>query len=338
MKHAFRGLTLVVASLALAACDGGSGKTRVTIPPGATLRVAADSLARTGVIRSKTLFRAYASVRRGDRAIKAGTYEIDRGASYGRILETLRGGKGVMHVVTIPEGFTVAQIARVVSQRMGVPADSVQAAVRDTALLRRLNIPAETAEGYLFPDTYSFLPGTTARQVVAEMVKRFEHIWQPAWTARLDTIAMSRHDVLTLASIVEREARVREERPVIAAVYLNRLRARMLLQADPTVQYALPQYQARLLYKHLEIDSKYNTYKYAGLPPGPIAAPGRASIEASLYPAAVPYLYFVAYPDGHHEFRRTLAEHNVAKVAARRAWDSLAARQRADSAVRASGR
>jgi UPF0755 protein len=156
------------------------------------------------------------------------------------------------------------------------------------------------------------------------MVRRFEQVWEPSWTARLDSIPLSRHDVVTLASLVEKEARRSEERPVIAAVYLNRLRDRMLLQADPTVQYALGQHQSRVLYKHLEVDSPYNTYRHPGLPPGPIASPGRASLVAALYPANVPYKFFVALPDGHHEFRVDFAAHEQARRAARRAWDSLA--------------
>jgi UPF0755 protein len=135
---------------------------------------------------------------------------------------------------------------------------------------------------------------------------------------------------MALAAIVEKEARIPQERPVIAAVYLNRLRKGMLLQADPTVQFALGKHVARVYYKDLEIASPYNTYKHKGLPPGPIASPGRASIEAALYPASVPYEYFVAYPDGHHEFRANLAGHEKAKLAARKAWDSLDVARRAD--------
>jgi UPF0755 protein len=129
---------------------------------------------------------------------------------------------------------------------------------------------------------------------------------------------MSRHDIMTLASIVEKEARLAEERPVISAVYHNRLRIGMALQADPTVQYALGRHVDRVLYKDLEVDSRYNTYKHVGLPPGPIASPGAASIEAALYPAKVPYLFFVAHPDGHHEFRQTFSEHTEARAQIRR--------------------
>jgi UPF0755 protein len=229
--------------------------------------------------------------------------------------------------VTIPEGWTLAQIEALVVTKLDIPADSMKAATRDSAVMRRLELPpkADKLEGYLFPSSYSFAPGTSARAVVNVMTRSFEAQWKPAWTARIDSFGLSRHELLTLASIVEREAQVATERPVIAGVYWNRLRRGMMLQADPTVQYALPQYQARLLNRHLTVRSPYNTYRNVGLPPGPIAAPGLASIEATLYPANVPYLYFVAYPDGHHEFRVTLAEHQAASRLARRAWTAAAA-------------
>jgi UPF0755 protein len=169
--------------------------------------------------------------------------------------------------------------------------------------------------------------GTTGRAAVTAMLRRFEQVWRPEWTARLDSISMSRHQVMTLASIVETEARLPAERPIIAAVYMNRLRDGMLLEADPTVQYARGAHTSRVLYKDLDVESAYNTYRHPGLPPGPIASPGRASITAALYPANVPYKFFVAYPDGHHEFRNDLAGHTVAKAAARKAWDTLATRR-----------
>jgi len=313
-------------ALTLGACGGDDGErtpARVTVPPGATMRVAAESLARADVVGSAGLFRAYAKFRKADRGIKAGTYLIRRDASWDAVLTALREGRGLVTTVLIPEGYTLAQIEPLLAQKLGLDADSVRAAVTDTALLRRLDIPTPHVEGYLFPDTYHFPPGTSARAAVAAMVRRFESRWSPAWTARLDTLAVSRHDLLTLASIVEREAKVGEERPVIASVYWNRLRRGMLLQADPTVQYALPQYQSRLMYRHLRVQSPYNTYVHKGLPPGPIGAPGVASIQATLYPADVPYLYFVAYPDGHHEFRVRVDEHLAEARKARRAWDAL---------------
>lgn len=295
------------------------------------MRTAAESLSAGGVIRFPTLFSAYAKARRADRGIKAGTYVLQKRSTWNSLLVSLRGG-GAVNTVLIPEGLTLAQIEALLVSKLGVTADSVAVATRDTAWLRRLDVPTSTIEGYLFPDTYFFPPGTSARTAVTTMARRFEQQWKPEWSLRLDTLAMSRHDIVTLASIIEREARLPEERPVIAAVYLSRLRRGMRLQADPTVQYALPQYQKRLLNRHLSIESPYNTYRYAGLPPGPIGAPGVASLRAALYPADVPYLYFVAFPDGHHEFRMNLEQHQMAARQARRAWDALRVRQQRDAA------
>ena len=308
-----------VVVLAMLSCRGsGTGEVRVIVPRGATLRVAAESLAKAGVVQNATAFRMYGMLRGSDRSIRAGTYVFKRGISWGEVLDDLRGGKGLEQAITIPEGWSLIQIVPQLARVLDVPVDSVQAAVRDTALLHRLDVPTPTLEGYLFPDTYVFPDGTTARAAIRVMVERFERVWQPEWNARLQALAMSRHDVMALASIVEKEARLPEERPVIAAVYLNRLKAGMLLQADPTVQYALGKHVARVLYKDLEVESPYNTYKHAGLPPGPIASPGGPSLVAALFPANVSYLYFVAAADGHHEFRTTLSEHDSAKRVVRR--------------------
>jgi len=295
------------------ACGGQYGApVRVLIPAGSSFRTATDSLARAHIITSPTLFRFYAKARGRDRGLKAGTYLLRRGTSWGDALEALTEGKGIVHTMTVPEGFALTSIVPLLERTLNAPPESVAAAVRDTALLHRLDVPTPTLEGYLFPDTYAFPDGTTPRQAVAEMVRGFERRWKPEWDARLSELAMSRNDIVALASIIEKEAVKPEERPVISAVYHNRLRARMPLQADPTVQYALGRHVERVLYKDLDVESAYNTYRHAGLPPGPIASPGLPSIEAALYPANVPYLYFVAAPDGHHEFRTSFAEHQTA--------------------------
>lgn len=326
----------VGAALAVAACGGsgddGGEPTRVVIPPGSSFRAAADSLERNGVVGSSRMFRLYAKLRGRDRALKPGTYELPAGADWDAALDALTEGRALTASVTIPEGLDLRAIVPLVSERLGVPPDSVRAAVRDSAHRARLGVPAETLEGYLFPATYTFPLGTSARSVVDEMVRQFESRWMPEWTARLDSLGLTRHELVTLASIVEKEARVADERPIIAAVYCNRLRIGMPLQADPTVQYALPSHVDRVLYTHLETDSPYNTYRNVGLPPGPIASPGTASLEASLHPASVPFLYFVARPDGRHEFRTTFAEHSRAREQVRRAAQGTA---RGDSAPRA---
>jgi UPF0755 protein len=287
------------------------------VPKGASFASAADSLHRAGLVGYPLLFRVYARVKGGDRHIKPGTYLLKKGTPWPDILDAMNGGHGLVNTITIPEGFSLQQIVPLLAQTLKVPLDSVAAAVRDSATLARLGIPTTTLEGYLFPDTYAFPDGTSSRQAVSEMVRSFEREWKPEWNAQLATLALNRNDIVTLASIVEKEAKRSEERPVISAVYHNRLRKGMRLQADPTVQYALGKHTARIFYKDLEVESPYNTYRHAGLPPGPIASPGVASIVAALFPANVSYLYFVADSDGHHEFRTTLAEHDSAKRAVR---------------------
>ena len=307
-------VALVAVCALVAACSGQphGAATRVIIPRGASFAQAADSLARTGLIGSTRMFRLYGRVTGGDRNIKPGTYLLRHGTPWKDIVSALNGGHGLVNTMTIPEGYTLSQITPLLARTLKVPMDSVQAAVRDTALLARLDIPNPTLEGYVFPDTYAFPVGTTARQAVREMVYSFERRWKPEWDSSIVDLKINRNDLVTMASIVEREARLPEERPVIAAVYYNRLRKGMLLQADPTIQYALGHHVGRVLYKDLEIPSPYNTYIHKGLPPGPVASPGVASLAAAANPANVPYLYFVASKDGHHEFRMTLEEHTSA--------------------------
>jgi UPF0755 protein len=305
---------LAAGCVVLAACGQKpyGASTRVIIPRGASFADAADSLSKANLVGWRKMFRLYARVTGGDRNIKPGTYLLRHGTPWKDIIGALNGGHGLVNTITIPEGYTISQITPALARTLKVPADSVNAAVRDTALLSRLDIPNPTLEGYLFPDTYAFPLGTTARQAVHEMVYDFERRWKPDWDAKASDMKINRNDLVTMASIVEREARLPEERPVIAAVYYNRLKKGMLLQADPTVQYALGHHVGRVLYKDLAVASPYNTYVHKGLPPGPVASPGVASLAAAANPASVPYLYFVASPDGHHEFRMTLQEHTSA--------------------------
>lgn len=302
-------------AIAIACASPTSAPKRVLIPPGTTFRAAADSLASAGVIGTPRLFGLYAKITGQDRAIKPGTYLLPAASSWGSTLEAMTHGRGLIHTITIPEGWEVWEIEPALSRSLGVSPDSVAAAVRDSALLAQVGAPpgAPTLEGFLFPDTYTFPDGTTAHAAVAEMVREFVHAWRPEWNARVDSLGLTRYQVVTLASIVEKEARVNDERPIIAAVYLNRLRRHMPLQADPTVQYALGHHVERVLYKNLDVDSPYNTYRHPGLPPGPIASPGAASLAAAVAPADVSYLYFVARPDGHHEFTDTFSAHKEAR-------------------------
>jgi UPF0755 protein len=312
----------------------------VIIPRGASFGQATDSLARNGIIGSPKVFRLYGRFTGGDRNIKPGTYLLKHGTPWKDIVAALNGGHGLVNTVTVPEGYSISQITPLLARTLKVPADSVTAAVSDTALLARLDLPNKTLEGYLFPDTYAFPVGTTARQAVREMVYAFERRWRPDWDSSLVDLKINRNDLVTMASIVEREARLPEERPVIAAVYYNRLRRGMLLQADPTVQYALGHHVGRVLYKDLTINSPYNTYVNKGLPPGPVASPGVASLVAAANPANVPYLYFVASRDGHHEFRMNFEEHTTAvrQVRATKAAKKPAPRMLAMAPTRSAGK
>lgn len=328
-RHTLRRGRLAAGALALlmigggvAACGGGSAEgdagVRVTVPAGASFRQVADTLAARGLVGSARLFRWYAAFGGRDRAVKAGTYQLSAGQSWSELLDALVAGTGLVVSVTIPEGFDLRRIVPRLARALEVPDDSVHAAVRDSAWRAERDIPAATLEGYLFPDTYVFAAGTTAREAVRLMLARFDAMWRPEWDARLAALGITRHEAVTMAALVEKEARVAAERPTIAAVYWNRVRIGMRLQADPTVQYALPEHVERLLFVHLEVDSPYNTYRRDGLPPGPIASPGAASLEAALHPTDVPYLFFVAHPDGHHEFTRTFQEHQRAIAMVRR--------------------
>ena len=319
-RRAARLLVACALLVAAAACGGAPHGVpeHVVIPTGSTFRAATDSLARADIVQWPVAFRLYASVTHRDRELKPGTYLLQRGISWSETLDALTRGKGIVHTVTIPEGWDMAEIVPVLSRALAVPPESVLAAARDTALLARVSPASATLEGYLFPATYSFPDGTTARAAVAEMVRGFERTWKPEWDDARAVLGMSREDVVTLASIIEKEARLPEERPVISAVYHNRLRLGMPLQADPTIQYALGHHVERVTFKDLDIVSPYNTYRHPGLPPGPIGSPGASSLEAAVTPADVPYLYFVAAPDGHHEFRSTFAEHTEARHELRR--------------------
>ena len=321
-------LFLIATAIAVAACS--RDVVQVTIPVGSNFRQATDSLKRAKLISFAGLFRTYAKLTRRDRALKAGTYLIARGSSWSTILDTLTRGRGVSHTLTVPEGLRLATIESLLVRKLSIPEDSVSRATRDETLRQQYNIPTGTLEGYLYPDTYSLPLGAPASVAIRTMMDRFARAWDTTWNARLEELGMTRHEIMTLASIVEKEAIVPSERPVISAVFHNRLRIRMPLQADPTVQYARNQHNERVLLKDLEVKSPYNTYRNAGLPPGPIASPGVESIKAALYPASVKFLYFVAHPDGHHEFRNTYSEHLQAKQLVERIRKQSAA-QRADS-------
>ena len=285
----------------------------VEIPPGTGSRAIGRALAEAGVVRDESTFRMAVYLTGTARELKAGEYRFAGPASPKEVARKLARGAVYLRPMTFPEGLTVKEMARLFESRgFGAAKTFVQAA-SDPALLRPLDPMARDLEGYLFPETYNLARRAEAGALVGQMAARFLDVFDAG--LRTETQAQGRtvREVVTLASLVEKETARPEERPIVAAVYLNRLRIGMGLQCDPTVIYALERagkYTGNLTRQDLRFDSPYNTYRYAGLPPGPIAAPGRASIEAALRPAKVDYLYFVSRNDGSHVFATTLAEHN----------------------------
>jgi UPF0755 protein len=319
------GVGFVVAAFALiaAATWRPGAPVELTVPEGATLEEVADTLSARGVIRARPLFVVYARVLRADRNIKAGPYALRERSSWSGALGALTRGEVLTERLTIPEGYTLAQITPLVAELSNSPIEWVEALVASPGLDAALGVPGPGLEGYLFPDTYYFAYGVAPRTQFEAMVARYKNVWTPARRARLDSLGMTEIELVTLASIVQAEARRSEEMPRIAGVYHNRLRIGMLLQADPTVLYALGGYRARLLFAAIDsvAEHPYNTYTQPGLPPGPIGSPGEAAIDAALHPAGDD-LYFVAWPDGTHVFTRTLADHNRAVSRARAAGDA----------------
>jgi UPF0755 protein len=290
------------------------GPLSVDIPAHESALGVAGRLGEVGAIRSPTGFVALSVVRGSLRSLKAGEYEIPRGASTVDILSLLESGRVRQHPILHPEGASVAELARTLEQdRLASAADVVRVAT-DPAFLKSQGIEGPSAEGYLFPDTYYFVRGMSPEQMLGRMIQRMQSKLTPELRQRAQARQMTVHELLTLASIIEREAVAREERPVISAVFWNRLRLAMPLQADPTVQYAVGRERRALTRTDLATDHPYNTYVRAGLPPGPIASPGLGAIEAALDPAPVKYLYFVKKDDQRHYFSTTIEEHKLAVV------------------------
>ena len=292
----------------------------VVVPAGSGALAIGRQLHEEGLVRSPRLFAFAARARGVESQLKAGRYRFTGGMGWDELLDVLALGEVVTFPLTVPEGFTVRELAPRVAEATRVAVDSVIRLATDSAFAADLGVPGPTLEGYLFPETYRFAEGLPPEEILREMVMRYKAFWTAGRRARLDSLEMDERAIVTLASIVEEEARVAEERPVIAGVYANRLEIGMLLQADPTVQYALGEPKERLLFADIDrvADDPYNTYTHAGLPPGPISSPGEASLDAALYPADVPYLFFVARTDGSHEFTRTNREHVNARNRIRR--------------------
>ena len=291
-----------------------SAEVFVDIPSGSGPARIGDKLVDAGVVRDPTIFRVALFVSGRARALKAGEYRFTAPMHALDVIDKIARGDVYKRLLTFREGLTIAEMAQVFEEKGFGKAAEFQQAAANVKLIADLDPAARDLEGYLFPETYSLPRDTPAAVVVEQMVMGFKNALTPEMRTAAETDGLSVRQLVTLASLVEKETGAGDERPLVAAVYRNRLRIRMPMQADPTVIYALQkagQYNGNLTREHLrELDSPYNTYKYAGLPPGPIAAPGRASLQAAAKPADADYLYFVSKNDGTHVFASTLDEHN----------------------------
>lgn len=282
----------------------------VDIPRGSTLGSIADSLAANDVLRDRYVFMLMARLSSSASRLQSGYYKFPERASAADILAILVAGSHQAAVrVTIREGLTIKRIAAVLAKEAGFDADDVIALSRDRDFIDSLGLDVRHLEGYLLPDTYDIRFDATPRQVLARMAAAMRRQFTAEFLARMDERGLSMHKVLTMASLVEGETRLAEERARVAGVYYNRLRRGMLLQADPTVQYIIPDGPRRLLYSDLAINSPYNTYMYRGLPPGPVNNPGVGAIRAALWPEEHGFYYFVADGSGGHTFSRNYEEH-----------------------------
>jgi peptidoglycan lytic transglycosylase G len=285
----------------------------IDVPPGATLREVATLLSKEHLITQVPYFILLGKLTVAERNIKPGEYAFTTRMPPLEILDSLKKGKILTYELVVPEGYTADQIAHLVEAEKMADYDTFIDLVHDPAFIRSLGLKANTLEGYLFPDTYYFPKKIGAVEVIQTMVAKFQDTYEPDLEDRADELDMTENEVVTLASMIEKETSVDVERPRVSAVFHNRLERKMPLQSDPTVIYALmPNFHGTLNKRDLRIKSPYNTYRHIGLPPGPIANPGRESLYAALYPEDVNYLYFVSKNDGTHYFSLTLQEHNRA--------------------------
>lgn len=284
----------------------------VTIPDRSTFQQVAALLEQEGLIKSRLAFVWLGRFQSADRKIHAGEFELNPSMAPAEILSRLTTGQVMLHPILIPEGLTMVQIAEIFGQQGLVDPQELLRLMKDPAFIASLGIKADTLEGYLYPDTYKFPRGIKPKEVLTAMVEHLRQVYGPDLQARAQELKLTQHEVLTLASVIEKESGSNGEREEISAVFHNRLKKHIPLQSDPTVIYGLPSFDGNIHKKDLSSPSPYNTYRIAGLPPGPIANPGIQSIRATLYPSDSRALYFVSKNDGTHQFSATLEEHNQA--------------------------
>ncbi|MFH0924721.1 MAG: endolytic transglycosylase MltG [bacterium] len=264
------------------------------------------------IIRNRSYFVWLVKFKKVTNRLKAGEYEFRTNMNLVEVLDVILAGKPISHIITIPEGFNIYQIADLFDKEGLVKKEEFIHLALDKEFVQKQNVKAKSLEGYLFPDTYNFPKLISPNKIISKMTTRFNSIMNPSFKERAKELSLTIHEVIILASIIEKETGNKNERELISAVYHNRLKKKMRLQCDPTVIYGLKFFDGNLTKKHLKTYTPYNTYRKNGLPVGPIANPGRDSIKAALYPADVDYLYFVSKNDGTHQFSTTLEEHNRA--------------------------
>ncbi|MBU0529089.1 endolytic transglycosylase MltG [bacterium] len=289
-------------------------KIKVNIPNGSTLAQITDLLVEKKVVTNKNIFITATKLMGHSNKIPAGIFALKNAKNNYRIVQQLVQGNPEMIRITLLEGWTISQVTKAISESMNLSSEILSSLCYDEQFINELGIDAKSLEGYLFPDTYLFLESENdPKEILKQIVAEFDEVFNDNLSESAKRIGLSVNEVLTLASIIEGEAIFDSERTIISGVYHNRLKKRMLLQADPTIQYIIKDGPRRLRFSDLKIDSPYNTYLYKGLPPGPIGNPGKASIMAALNPDDNNYLFFVARGDGYHTFTRTIEKHRQAK-------------------------
>lgn len=288
------------------------GEQVVIVQSGQKFRTISELLHKKGMISYPLKFRLFARIKGYDNRIKAGEYLLSSAMTPGKILEIMVDGKVRLHRLTIPEGYNLRQIAQAVETAgFGTEADFLKVAT-DPEFVLAAGIEAQTLEGYLFPDTYYFPLGAKPKEIISAMMKRFRSAFRPEWKERAKNLELTVHQVVTLASMIEKETGVASERALISSVFHNRMKQNMRLESDPTVIYGIEDFDGNITRKDLAHPTPYNTYTIKGLPPGPISNSGIEAIEAALYPANTKYLYFVSRKDRTHQFSTNFKDHNLA--------------------------
>ena len=281
----------------------------VRVEQGEPFAAVVRKLREQRVVANETLVFLWARVTGSEKKIQRGLYRFDLPLSPREVLKRLVTGQGIFHRVTIPEGLTLTEVSDLLANMQVVNRERFLAEAVNPELLARLGLEEKSVEGYLFPSTYQFIPETPEREIITAMVQQFRKAASPLFDRSTSGGPLTPHDIVTLASIIEKETGIDAERPLVSAVFHNRLKLKMPLQSDPTVIYGLKNFDGKLTRKDLRDPTPYNTYVIAGLPPGPICNPGLASIKAALEPADVPFLYFVSKNDGTHLFSENLDAH-----------------------------